>query len=89
MRLLERELDHLGARNAVIELSLEEAEIRIDGWPRASARPNDPGVVVSFDSKYGPLRYATAKKLHPDNGGDHDEFIRLQAAWAMLKGTDA
>jgi len=58
--LLDRELYQLGARNIVIEIALRESDIRLDGWPRADARsPSHPGVVVSFDSKHGPLRYAT------------------------------
>lgn len=59
MELLERELEKLGARSAVIELALTEREIRLDGWPRAEARPSHPGVVISFESKHGPLRYGT------------------------------
>lgn len=57
--LLERELRHLGGTHIVIEIALKEDQIRLDGWPRADARPSDPGVVISFDSRYGPLRYAT------------------------------
>lgn len=61
MELLDLELHSLGARDFVIELAVTEADIRIrlDGMPRASARPSHPGVVVSFDSKHGPLRYGT------------------------------
>jgi hypothetical protein len=59
LELLERELGYLGARDVVIEADLTEQEIRLDGWPRADARPASPRIVVSFDSKYGPLRYAT------------------------------
>lgn len=59
MNLLERELEKLGARSAVIELALTEREIRLDGWPRSEARPSHPGAVISFDSKHGPLRYGT------------------------------
>lgn len=58
--LLERELEHLKAKDVVLELALREADIRQDGRPRSNAKPPDhPGVVVSFDSKHGPLRYAT------------------------------
>lgn len=59
MNLLERELDQLGAENGVIELAVRESDIRLDGWPYAHARPEHPGVIVSFDSKHGPLRYGT------------------------------
>jgi hypothetical protein len=59
LKLLESELEHIGARNIVLELDLTEADLRLDGNPRAHAKPGHPGVVVSFDSRYGPLRYAT------------------------------
>lgn len=59
-KLLRRELDHLGAKNVVLELALREEDIRLDGIPRAGARqPDHPGVVISFESIHGPLRYAT------------------------------
>lgn len=58
LTLLKRELAHLDAQEVVIQLDLAERQIRQDGYPRADATPASPGVVVSFDSKYGPLRYA-------------------------------
>ena len=57
LRLLDRELRHLGARNIVIQLALRPEEIRIDGLPRSGSRPSHPGVILSFDSKHGPLSY--------------------------------
>lgn len=57
--LLERELRMLGASNVVLEVALEEKDLRLDGKPRAQARAAHPGVVISFNSKWGPLRYAT------------------------------
>jgi hypothetical protein len=57
--LLERELSHLDARSTVIEIAVDEGDIRLDGWPRSNARPRHPGVILSFDSKHGPLRYGT------------------------------
>lgn len=57
LQLLERELDHLGARNTVIEADADASQIRLDGQLRASARLRGPGVILSFDSKFGPLRY--------------------------------
>lgn len=56
--LLERELDMLNARGAVMLVALERKDFRIDGQPKASARPKHPGVILSFDSKFGPLKYA-------------------------------
>ena len=58
--LLEAELRHLRAKDIVIQAAFESRDIRQDGWPRADARkPSFPGVIVSFQSNVGPLRYAT------------------------------
>ncbi len=57
--LLEREVAHLGARRAVLQLAVTEDDIRLDGAIRASARPTHPGAIVSFESRHGPLEYAT------------------------------
>ena len=60
LHLLEREIDKVGGRSVVVELAITEQEISVrSGWPLASARPTHPGVVVSFESKHGPLRYGT------------------------------
>jgi hypothetical protein len=61
VKTLTTELHALDAKNIVLELDLRERDIRLDGMPRADARPGSPAVVLSFDSRYGPLRYATAE----------------------------
>jgi hypothetical protein len=58
MRLLERELEMLGARGAVFQVALEERDFRIDGKPRAQAKATHPGVILAFESKYGPIKFA-------------------------------
>jgi hypothetical protein len=59
LELLERELRHLDATEpVVIEAGYQPHEIRLDGLPRAGARPIDPGIIVCFESRVGPLRYA-------------------------------
>jgi hypothetical protein len=55
--LLNRELVHLGAESAILELEVVDRDVRIDGWIRADARPRGPGVILSFESRHGPLRY--------------------------------
>lgn len=56
---LEKELNHLGAKNVVIEADFRADDICLDGLPRANARkPGHPGVIVSFDSHKGPLSFA-------------------------------
>lgn len=56
--LLTRETTSLDARLVVIQLDVTDGEIRRDGMLRADAKVGHPGAVVSFDSKFGPLRYA-------------------------------
>jgi hypothetical protein len=58
--LLARELEHLKARDVVIEADFREQDLRLDGMPRANARqPEHPGVRIAFESRYGPLVYST------------------------------
>lgn len=56
--LIRRELRMLEAKNIVIQVALEEREIRQDGYPRSDARPRHPGIIISFSSIHGPLKYA-------------------------------
>lgn len=54
------ELEHLMASDVVIQADFREADLRLDGMPRGNARlPQHPGVRVAFDSRHGPLTYAT------------------------------
>lgn len=58
MRDVEKELEHLGARSAVLLMALRDEEIRIDGRPRAGARPSHPGVILACETKTkGALRF--------------------------------
>lgn len=57
--LLAKETDALGATLVVVQVDVTEADIRRDGMIRANARPGHPGVKISFESKFGPLTYAT------------------------------
>ena len=58
MKLLERELAHLGARALVLEADFRESDLRVtDGWPRADARPASHRVILNYQSKQSTLRY--------------------------------
>jgi hypothetical protein len=57
LSLLDRELRALEATEVIFQVDLRESDIRLDGMPRADAKVNDAAVIVSFQSKYGPLRY--------------------------------
>ncbi|WP_349862627.1 hypothetical protein [Leifsonia sp. WHRI 6310E] len=56
--LLDRELRELGARDREMLVAIAPQDFRRDGKPRAQARAEHPGVILSFDTKYGPLSYA-------------------------------
>lgn len=58
LNLLDRELRYLGAETVVLEAAVDEQDIRLDGHLRASCNPRHSGIIVSFNSKHGPLRYA-------------------------------
>lgn len=59
MKDLRRELGQLEASSIVLQIALREDDFRIDGLPRSRAAAEHPGVILSFDSKWGPLQYAT------------------------------
>jgi len=59
LALLGRELSHLGAKNGSLLLAVDERDIILDGTrPRANAFTHHPGVILAFESKHGPLKYA-------------------------------
>ena len=60
LELLSDEIEKIGGQSPVVfQIDVTEGDIRMDGMLRANAKVGHPGVVISFQSKYGPLRYAT------------------------------
>lgn len=57
--LLERELRQLAARDVVLELDFQEGQLRLDGRPYANAKAASSATRIAFESKFGPLTYAT------------------------------
>lgn len=57
LRLLEAELGHLDGSSVVIEADCDQSAIKLDGMFRAGAKLRGPGVVISFGSRVGALRY--------------------------------
>jgi len=59
--LLDRELWYLGngQRNApaILQIAMREQDFRIDGMPRATAKPEHPGVILNVESRTGPLSF--------------------------------
>jgi hypothetical protein len=56
---LERELEKLRAKDVILETAHRDGDVRMNGTVNASATPLHPGVILSFDSRHGPLRYFT------------------------------
>lgn len=57
--LLDREIEMLDGSLVVLQIDVQDGEVRRDGMLRANAKVGFPGVKVSFDSRHGPLTYAT------------------------------
>lgn len=54
---MSREMRHLNARNGELLVAIRPDDFRLDGKPRASAKQEHPGVILSFDSTVGHLSY--------------------------------
>jgi hypothetical protein len=60
MSMLTSEISKLGLRGVIaVRVDVQRGDIRQDGKLYARATAGFPGVVVSFQSRYGPLSYAT------------------------------
>ncbi len=66
--LLGRETELLGASLVVLQIDVREGDIRRDGMLRVNALTDSPRVRVSFDSRHGPLTYATDAYEERDRG---------------------
>lgn len=56
-RLLERELLHLRAKHVLVQIDCNDSEITVDGQMRAKCRLRSQGIILTFESKFGPLQY--------------------------------
>jgi hypothetical protein len=55
---LDRELWHLNAHTRVLQVAMREQDFRIDGMPRANAKAEHPGIILSFHAPdVGDLSY--------------------------------
>jgi len=64
LTLLDRELRMLRATVTVVQLAVNEGQIRRDGKLRSAAMPDHPGVILTFDTKAGHFRYAADRFHH-------------------------
>ena len=63
--VLEREVLALDGQDLVIEVDVPESSLRLDGTLRANAQAASPAVRIAFESKHGPLTYATDRFIRP------------------------
>lgn len=57
LQLLRRELSQLGAKDVLLQIAIDRAQFRLDGFPRATAKPQHPGLILTMESRFGPLSY--------------------------------
>jgi len=57
LALLDRELTALRAEEIALLIAIPRDQFRLDGRPRADAKPAHPGVILSFTTKVGHLSY--------------------------------
>jgi len=59
LTLLRAELKHLSAKKIVLQVAVSEGQIINDGSrPYADAKPTHPGVILSLESKVGPVLFS-------------------------------
>ncbi|QDH92873.1 DnaJ-like chaperonin [Gordonia phage Bakery] len=69
LELLERELSHLSSdprrfvAPSVLQIAMREQDFRLDGMPRANARPEHPGVILTIETPRGSLSFPCDKYL--------------------------
>lgn len=57
LEVLEREIRELGGRDARMQIAIPPEQFRLDGYPRATAKPEHSGVILTLQSKHGALSY--------------------------------
>lgn len=57
LALLKRELRELGAKNTEMLIAISPGAFTLAGRPYANAKPDHPGIILSFDTSFGHLSY--------------------------------
>jgi hypothetical protein len=89
--LLEREINHLILRSkpeVLIQIDAPEGAMRMDGGLRADARAKFHGVMISFESKYGPKSF-TCDRYSAPNWANRGEQPWKDNARAIALGLEA
>lgn len=82
-QLLDRELTMLGAKRVVLQMCITRADLRLDGTLRTGGKIRQPGVILRFDGKHGPVTIPCDRWL------DWDDNVRAIAlALEALRAVD-
>lgn len=57
METLRRELRMLNAKDVLMQIAIPREAFRLDGYPRSTAKPEHPGIILTMNSEHGPLSY--------------------------------
>lgn len=57
MATLRRELFQLDAKNTRLQVAIPASHFRLDGYPRATAKAEHPGIILTMDTNVGALSY--------------------------------
>lgn len=82
--LLLDEADKLGAPEVVVQLAIDESDLRNDGKLRAHTKARHPGVIVSVDSTTGPLSFP-CDRFHARYYGDEDWHANVRAVALAMR----
>jgi hypothetical protein len=55
--VLDRELHYLGAKDVLLQVAIPANQFRLDGFPRATARQEHPGIILTMNTNVGALSY--------------------------------
>lgn len=82
LNLLGAEVAHLRGRDLVLEVDVQESDLKLDGTLRARARAATPAVVVAFETKaHGPMLYRCDRYVAAwsNQGEDWQQNVRAIA----------
>lgn len=90
--LLEREIESLTGEintEVVLEIAIPEPELKNGDWTQTSLKLTHPGIILSFESAYGPLRYMTDQFTSgPDTPGWHANVRAIALGLEALRKID-
>jgi len=84
LTLLRAELSHLSAKKIVLQVAVSEGQIINDGSrPYADAKPTHPGVILSLESKVGPVLFSCDRFINW-----HDNIRAIALGMSDLRRLD-